>query len=295
MQTFASGIYGFLLFARIWTGLGAGALTAVSPMYLAEVAGAKARGMVVTLYMMMLLLFFSIGFFVNYGVELHISDSNRLQYRLVQALPLIPVGFAFIASFAIPESPRWLAAKDRLPEAQRALAKIRGLAFDDPALELELAQVQSQVRTRAADLKYSSNTFGIIKDTFSEPTLRSRILLAWTMQAVAQWSGGQGISFYMPTIFKYAGISKASTALYASGIYGVTKLVVTVIFAIVLVDYLGRRWCFMVGLFLELVAHIYLAAYLGIDPTNNQNATNAAIAMVFVYAIGWSVGLCTGM
>jgi len=61
MQVFSSGIYGFLLFARIWTGLGAGALTAVSPLFLTEIAGAKARGMVVSSYMMILLLWFAIG------------------------------------------------------------------------------------------------------------------------------------------------------------------------------------------------------------------------------------------
>lgn len=47
MQVFASGIFGFLLFARLWGGLGAGGLTVVGPLYLSEVAPAKSRGMVV--------------------------------------------------------------------------------------------------------------------------------------------------------------------------------------------------------------------------------------------------------
>jgi MFS family permease len=63
MEVFASGRYGFLLFARIWMGLGAGALTAVSPMFLSEIAGTKARGLVVSSYMAMLLLWFAVGMY----------------------------------------------------------------------------------------------------------------------------------------------------------------------------------------------------------------------------------------
>jgi hypothetical protein len=61
MQTFSSGIYGFMLFARIWGGLGAGGLTVIAPLYLAEVAPARSRGMVVSVYMVVLLTFLSLG------------------------------------------------------------------------------------------------------------------------------------------------------------------------------------------------------------------------------------------
>ena len=69
MQMFASGIYGFELFARIWGGLGAGVLTVAAPLYLTEIAPAKSRGMVVTLYMVFLLSF------LMFGKSTPISDS----------------------------------------------------------------------------------------------------------------------------------------------------------------------------------------------------------------------------
>jgi MFS family permease len=66
-----------------------------------------------------------------------------------------------------------------------------------------------------------------------------------------------------------------------------------------LIDYLGRRRCALLGLSLQLAAHIYLASYMGVlrpsesnEPVN-KSASNAAIASIFVYAVGWSVGLCT--
>lgn len=61
IQIFASGIYGLLLFSRIFGGLGAGALTVTAPLYLSEIAPAKTRGLVVGLYMVLLLAFLTTG------------------------------------------------------------------------------------------------------------------------------------------------------------------------------------------------------------------------------------------
>lgn len=65
------------------------------------------------------------------------------------------------------------------------------------------------------------------------------------------------------------------------------------LFAWYLIDILGRRMCFITGLSLQCVTHVYMAIYFGAIPDKNKNASNAAIASVFVYAIGWSIGLCT--
>lgn len=61
MQIFSSGILGLMLFARIFGGLGAGGLTVVAPLYLSEIAPAKSRGMVVSMYMVLLLSFLTLG------------------------------------------------------------------------------------------------------------------------------------------------------------------------------------------------------------------------------------------
>jgi MFS family permease len=61
MQIFSSGIYGFILFARIFGGLGAGCLTVTAPLVLAEIATAKNRGLMVSLYMVVLLTFLTLG------------------------------------------------------------------------------------------------------------------------------------------------------------------------------------------------------------------------------------------
>lgn len=66
------------------------------------------------------------------------------------------------------------------------------------------------------------------------------------------------------------------------------------VFAWGLVDIIGRRRCFLTGLGLQLAAHIYMAVYMSQDGASaNKSASDAAIASIFIYAVGWSIGLCT--
>ncbi|GAB7351715.1 hypothetical protein MBLNU459_g2303t1 [Dothideomycetes sp. NU459] len=290
MQVFSSGIYGFLLFARIWCGSGAGALTVIAPMFLSEIAPAKRRGLLVSIYMVFLLSWFSIGFFVNYAADIHIAPI-REQYRIVQATPLMPMAFAFSASFFMPESPRWLASRGRRQESIKVLSRLRGLGVEDATLLAEYELIDIELK-HTVELK-SASIWQIVREVFTIPSLRSRFLLSLTMQAVAQWTGGQGISYYISDIFQYAGIVGTANSLISSGAYGLVKLAFTMVFALGMIDLLGRRRCFIAGLTLQCAAHVYLAVYFGRIPTSNKPGSHAAIASVFVYAVGWSVGLCT--
>ena len=61
MQVFSSGIYALLLFSRIGNGVGAGGLTVAAPLYLSEIAPAKTRGQIVSIYMVFVLTFLTLG------------------------------------------------------------------------------------------------------------------------------------------------------------------------------------------------------------------------------------------
>ena len=189
IQVFASGIYGLLLFARIWSGLGAGLLTVVVPLYLSEIAPTRTRGLVVSCYMVILLLILTVGFFINYGAKIHMPPT-RTQYRLVQAIPLIPVGFAFAASFFVPESPRYLISQQRPEEGRAVLARLRAKSPDDPTIEHEFTTIDTQIRSKAADLSPSSSSslsshWEAFKETQCNKNYRHRFWLLMTMQTVA--------------------------------------------------------------------------------------------------------------
>lgn len=206
---------------------------------------------------------------------------------------MIPVGIAFAFSFFLIDTPRWLASQGRNEEAAAALSRLRKLDVDDHALHTELSDIQAQVSSRAADLAHT-NVLYSVRELLTIATYRKRFLLVIAFHVIAQWTGGNAITFYVSTIFEATGVGSQGTALISSGGYGIVKLVFTILFAVVMIDLIGRRPCFLTGLLLQFIAHVYLAAYFA-NPikAHTKSADNGAIAMVFVYAVGWSIGLCT--
>jgi len=164
------------------------------------------------------------------------------------------------------------------------------MAVDDPALDAEHDRIAHEANT--THMKDTS-MLETAKECFRTPSLRSRYLLLVSMHVIAQWTGGNGITYYISTIFQYASIVGSETSLITSGAYGLVKLFVTMIFAWGLIDKLGRRRCFLAGLTLQGLTHIYMSIYFGAIGQKNPHASAAAVASVFVYAIGWSIGLCT--
>ena len=125
--------------------------------------------------------------------------ATRTQYRLVQSIPLIPVGIAFIFSFFLSETPRWLASKDRSEEALAQLARLRGANQHDERLSEEYKDIQAQIRLRHQSLKKVS-TWMTIREVATTSKYRERLLLGIVMNIVAQWSGGNGITYYIPQV-----------------------------------------------------------------------------------------------
>lgn len=238
--------------------------------------------------------------------------ATRTQYRLVQAIPLIPIGIALGLSWLCPETPRYLASKRRHQEGRKVLARLRGLPVDDKRIETEFEEIDAQAQQRA-DLKSVSH-WQAFTESQLDANYRQRFWLLMTMQTISQWTGGNGITYYVSNIFEvcthawftnhstteltsiqYAGVTGNAQSLVSSGAYGIVKLVFTMAFTWGLIDLLGRRRCALAGLSLQLAAHIYMGAYMGLQPDSgdNKSASDAAIASVFVYAVGWSIGLCT--
>lgn len=176
MQTFASGLLGLMLFARLWGGLGAGGLTVVAPLYLSEIAPARSRGMVVSIYMVVLLTFLTVGFFISYGAEQGLPPT-RAQYRLVIAISLVPTGLALLASAFLSDTPRWLASQDRADEAIAVLSRLRqSAAGDSAAVAAEFHELQMQMQSKSQALKGTSN-WTIMKEIATIRTYRVRFLL----------------------------------------------------------------------------------------------------------------------
>lgn len=302
IQIFSSGMLGLLLFARLFSGLGMGVLTVACPVYIAEIAPARIRGISIAVYMVVLLFFLSAGFFINYAASVMLPPTH-LQYRLVQAIPLAPVGVAFCACFFLHGTPRELLIRGNVLEAAIQLARLRGKSVESEEVREELQAILSHVEPRHTVVRTETTLrkrWRKLKTLCTNESMRKRTLLILLLQILAQWSGGNGITYIIPTVFQYAGIHQTSAALLTSGVYGLVKLFVTIIFAVVLIDVIGRRRCFISGLLLQLFGHVYLTVYTNLTHAGSDvplkitpSASRGAVASVFIYAIGWSVGLCT--
>jgi MFS family permease len=111
MQIFSSGIYGFMLFARIFGGLGAGSLTVTAPLFLAEIATAEKRGLMVSLYMVVLLSFLTLGECLQFLTLLacfkFIDIFGRFLHQLCRRSSHGSDTYAVQARTSYPSDPHW--------------------------------------------------------------------------------------------------------------------------------------------------------------------------------------------
>jgi hypothetical protein len=111
------------------------------------------------------------------------------------------MGIAYCLSYLCPETPRYLVSKQLHSESLDALARLRGQPINDPDVVAEFETIDAQVRERATDLASVSH-WSLFKETQTNPNYRQRFWLVMTMQTIGQWTGGNGITYYVTNIFK---------------------------------------------------------------------------------------------
>jgi hypothetical protein len=125
--------------------------------------------------------------------------ATRTQYRLVQAIPLIPAGLGFCASWFFHDTPRWLVSRDRSADGLEVLRRLRGPRAAAVLVQAEFQQIKDEVHA-TAQAREGMSTFTLAKELVTVPSYRERFLLALAIQLVAQWSGGNGITYYVPQV-----------------------------------------------------------------------------------------------
>ncbi|PWO00755.1 putative quinate permease [Tilletiopsis washingtonensis] len=234
-------IYG----GRAIAGLAIGAASNLAPTYISEIAPSAIRGALVGMWEVGWQVGGICGFWVNYGVKQHESDTGSAQWLIPFGLQLVPGAMLFIGSFFLIESPRWLLTRDRRDDASRNLCKLRNLDPSHPYVMDEMALFEE---TLARERREVGRTFwGPIKFAFTSRTMLKRLALASSMFIVQNASGINSINYYSPTIFRAIGITGTSTALLTTGVFGVIKTLGAIIWIAILIERLGRRKIMMFG------------------------------------------------
>ncbi|CAG8087709.1 unnamed protein product [Penicillium olsonii] len=279
---------GLLYAGRVLAGLGVGAGSNITPIYISELAPPAIRGRLVGVYELGWQIGGLVGFWINFGVDETLAPSHK-QWLIPFAVQLIPSGLLLIGALFIRESPRWLFGRGRREEAIKNLCWVRQLPADDIYMIEEIGAID-----QALEEQRRSIGMGFWKPFQAAGTNKKVMWRLFLGSALFFWQNGSGINainYYSPTVFKSIGVKGTNTSLFTTGIFGVVKTVVTFIWLLWLIDQVGRRNLLLIGAAGGSVCLWIVGAYIKIaQPENNKSdsLSGGGIAAMFFFYL-WTV------
>ena len=221
------------MIARFIGGLGIGAATVASPLYISEISPPERRGHLAGLFQFNIVLGIVVGFASNYLFGKYVNP--EIAWRWMLGVSAIPAFIYMLMCFSLPESPRWLIS--RAGRRQEGLNAFR--VINPTFSEAQLSELADSVEHSMGDRTKASKFF-----TWR---LRVPIVMAFLVAFFNQLSGVNAILYFAPRIFEWTGLGKQAALLNSVGI-GITNLVFTYV-GLWLIDRLGRRTLLTIGSF----------------------------------------------
>jgi SP family xylose:H+ symportor-like MFS transporter len=215
-------------FYRIIGGIGVGLASAVSPMYIGEIAPADIRGRLVSINQFAIIFGMLVVYFVNWGIAngQTLEWVNTIGWRWMFASEAIPAALFGVFLFLVPETPRYLAINNQDAKALHILTRINGAE----QAKVIFKEIKSSVEKSSAKLF----SYGKII-----------ILIGVLLSVFQQFVGINVALYYAPRIFESMGAEKDASMLQTV-VMGLVNVIFTVI-AIMTVDKWGRKPLLMVG------------------------------------------------
>jgi sugar porter (SP) family MFS transporter len=235
----------------------------VVPLYIAENAPRAIRGGLTGIYQLFIATGTMLAFWVNYGASLNIHGDAV--YIVPLALQAMPALLLVICMALNKESPRWLAKADRWDQAGTVLARVRNLPITHRYIQAELHDIAEQLEHERM-LVGGSSLGDLLREMFTIPGNRKRTLISIGLMICQQMTGTNAINYYAPQIFQNLGLVGKSTGLFATGIYGVVKMVACAAFLLFAADSLGRRRSLLWTSIAQGSAMMYIGLYVRISP-----------------------------
>jgi MFS transporter, SP family, sugar:H+ symporter len=286
------GIWDFT-FWRVLGGLAVGAASVIAPAYIAECSPTHLRGRLGSLQQLAIVVGIFIALLCDYFIAVSAGSAESpflfgiAAWRWMFWTEIPPAVLYGMAALMIPESPRYLVAQGREPEAANVLAKILGGNITAKIDEIR----QTVLRER--------------EPKFSDLLGRSGGLLpiVWIgigLSVFQQLVGINVIFYYSSVLWRAVGFSEKDS-LTTTVITGAVNIITTLI-AIAFVDKFGRKPLLILG-------SIGMVATLGtmtavfrtgqLDPAGNLTLSGSAgviallAANLYVFCFGFSWGPVT--
>lgn len=153
-----------------------------------------------------------------YGCQLHVS--GNLKWRLPLWLQLLCPGIVCIGGWWLPESPRWLIAKDRREEAHAFIVEYHANGdASHPLVALEMMEIEDSLRD--GGIKKPKDYFNL-RSLVNTRARRYRFMLMVFMSWFGQFSGNNISSYYLPYMLENVGITSTNLVLLLNAIYALT-------------------------------------------------------------------------
>ena len=289
LGTGLAGSVASVIFWRFAGGVGVGIASVIAPAYIAEIAPAHLRGRLGSLQQLAIVT----GIFLSLLSDAYlarVAGGSELPlwfglpaWRWMFLVGLVPSLAYGILAWQIPESPRYLVAKQQLERAAVVLRQVVGIVDVEPRIDAIRASLTRKDKPGFRDLL--GGRLGLT------PVVWVGILLSLFQQFV----GINVIFYYSTTLWRSVGLSEAD-ALTITVITSVTNVLVTLV-AIALVDKVGRKPLLLVGsagmaVCLGLLAVCFGHAIggpagVGLPRPYNLIALWAANAYVVFFGVSW--------
>ncbi|EKD55166.1 MAG: D-xylose-proton symporter [uncultured bacterium] len=260
----------FLIIGRLLLGIAIGIGSSTSPVYTSELADEKHRGWLVNLFVV----FIQLGVFLSFVISFAYSHSGN--WRDMIGLGVIPAIILMIAVFFLPESPRWLIAKNRSKEAKNILLDLYSTKEANQKMQdIEEIVVKDKVN---------------IKLLFEKKRYLKVIFIGAAVSFFTQTVGINAFNYYAPTIFQKTGFASPGTATFYTMFMGLV-LVLSTISSLFFIDRIGRKKPLLIGTFGILLT--LLAITLGFALIKNPMTLGWIFlisALVFMAFHGVSIG-----
>jgi sugar porter (SP) family MFS transporter len=213
------GVYALIL-ARMLLGVAIGFTSVTAPIYVSELAPPQSRGRLIGLYQFALTVGIAVADLVGYWL------AGAHAWRLMFGLGAIPAALFLLLVIAVPESPRWLVAQGRTPEAEKVLDSYT----DAAGAQILLSEIRASLAI-TSERRWTA---------LWSPSVRKALFIAVGFTILQQVTGVNTILYYGPSVFSMAGIGTDKAAIFATFLVAAVNVLATVV-ALVLVDRVGRK------------------------------------------------------
>lgn len=276
---------------RIVSGLGIGAISVLSPMFISETSPKQIRGALVSCYQLMITLGIFLGYCTTYGTYHGYSDDR--QWRIPLGLCFAWGTFLIVGMSFMPESPRYLIENGRIEEAKKSLATVNKVSPEDQFVNDEVDVIYTALETEKLA---GSASWG---ELFTgKPKIFYRLFVGVMLQSLQQLTGNNYFFYYGTTIFKSVGLNDSYET---SIILGIVNFASTFV-AFYIMDKLGRRKVLLGGAACMAVCLVIFACVgvkslypHGWGTDSSKPAGNAMIVFtciyIFFFACTWAPGV----